>query len=232
MNLNELTEEQKEIIKTWQESFLGKALSQHVSDSFKSNEILAALPAEIQEQLVNDFYKRIFELSKSEKPLLTLRGYIASYVHAYATFQVLALTEKEKASSFFKGSPYISAQLYKHISELVKHNEEFKALGLHESGISDQELLAFCRRKAAIGMFYMNGMNIVRCEMRDMDSEKDWLRPFIESMLITEEQQCRSAIGLPSLLSDDEFKHRASFLNYVTDGTRNPLQAWEQASTS
>lgn len=225
---NELNEEQSEIIKNWQESFLGKALAQHVREYFFEHEILKSIPDELRQNLIDDFYKKIFELSKSDEPLLMLRGLIASYVHSYAIFQVLCLTEKEKETSFFRNSTRISAGLYRQIKSLSQYNGELRALSQGVEVLSNEDVLTFCRTKAAISMFYMNGMNIVRYELKDMVKERDWLRPFIESMLIWEEDKCRESIGLPSLLIDKDEAHKHStFLQFVTSGSADPYVAWE-----
>ena len=77
---------------------------------------------------------------------------------------------------------------------------------------------------------YLNGVNYVRGEFNDIDKEKDWLRPFIKSMLIWEEDIVREKIGLPSLLPDslDSLKH-STFMNLVTNGHKNPFYEWEKS---
>jgi len=225
---DQLSDEQRDIIKNWQESFLGKALAKHTRDYFYEHTTLKDIPENAKQELIGEFYKKIFEMTQSEEPLLTMRGYIASYVHSYAMYQVLCLTESEKNSSAFKDSSGISGELHQHIRKLAEHHVEIKSLAQKDDSLSDEELLAFCRIKTVISMFYMNGMNIVRCEMKDMIKEGDWLRPFISSMLIWEEDNNRKHIGLPCLLATEEDAQRhASFLNYVTKGSTNPLFAWE-----
>ena len=226
--IEELDEEQKNTVKNWQNSFLAKALSAHTKEYFYQHPILKDIPEDAKQELIADFYKKIFELTNSEEPLLTLRGYIASYVHSYATFQVLCLGQKEKASSFFENNPYISGNLRQHIKSLAVHNKEINELNLKSELLSDDDLLTFCQTKTAISLFYMNGINIIRYELKDMIKENDWLRPFIESMLIWEEDTCRKNIGLPSLLenSEDADKHH-SFLQYVSNGSKDPYMAWQ-----
>ena len=226
--MNELDQEQARIMSNWQESFLGKALTQHVREYFFEHELLKSLPENSKQDLISDFYQKIFKLSQSNEPLLTMRGYIASYVHSYAIFQILSLTEKEKSTSFFKDSGCISASLYHHIKILSQYNDEMRSLAPENTTLSDEDLLTFCKTKAAISMFYMNGMNIVRCELKDMVKARDWLRPFIESMLIWEEDKCRASIGLASLLDSPEEAHKHStILQFVTNGTTDPYLAWE-----
>ena len=228
--IEELNSEQQETIKNWQNSFLGKALSVHTKEYFYEHPILSDIPEDAKQELIADFLQKIYELTSSEEPLLTLRGYIASYVHSYAIFQVLCLSPGEKASSFYRDNPYISGKLRTHIKSLAIHNKEINELNLKNDLLTDEDLLTFCQTKAAISMFYMNGINIVRYELKDIIKEKDWLRPFIESMLIWEEDTCRKNIGLPSLLeSTEEAEKHSSFLQYVTNGSQDPYTAWQTA---
>ena len=136
----------------------------------------------------------------------------------------------EKAEGEYSDCPYISGELYKHIQELSDHNEELKKLKWKTDGISDEELISVCNFKSALHIFYINGMNHVRCELKDMDTEKDWLHPFVKSMLIWEEDTYRGKIGLPSLLPDsfDAIRH-STFMNTVTNGHENPFYEWEKA---
>jgi len=226
--IEELSPEQQDTINNWQNSFLSKALAAHTREYFYQHPILKNIPEDVKQELIADFYKKIFDLTNSEEPLLTLRGYIASYVHSYAIFQVLCLSPKEKTSAFYHNNPYISGNLRKHIKSIAIHNKEISELNLKNELLTDEDLLAFCQTKAAISMFYMNGMNIVRCELKDMVKENDWLRPFIESMLIWEEDTCRKNIGLSSLLENslDADKHY-SFLEYVSNGSQDPYTAWQ-----
>jgi len=226
--IENLNKEQQSIIKNWQDSFLGKALASHTREYFQHNPILKEIPDNSKQDLIEYFYKKIFDMSTSDEPLLSLRGYIASYVHSYAIFQVLCLSPAEKATSFFANNPYISGNLSSHIKSLAHYNKEINDLDIHNAAISDTELLTFCQTKTAISMFYMNGMNIVRCELKDMVKKNDWLRPFIESMLIWEEDTCRKNIGLPSLLKNKgDSQFHSSFLEFVTNGTADPLTAWQ-----
>jgi len=226
--IEELNEEQQDTIKTWQNSFLGRALATHTKEYFYEHAILKNIPEDAKQELIADFYKKIFELTNSEEPLFTLRGFIASYVHSYAIFQVLCLSPSEKANSLYQNNPYISGNLRTHIKSLAIHNTEINELNLKNEFLTDEDLITFCQTKTAISMFYMNGMNIVRYELKDIIKESDWLRPFIESMLIWEEDNCRKNIGLPSLLENKTAVEKHSlFLQYVTNGSQDPFTAWQ-----
>ena len=224
----ELNEEQQNTIKNWQNSFLGKALASHTREFFYEHAVLKNIPEEAKQGLIDDFYQKIFELTQSEEPLLTLRGYIASFVHSYAIFQVLCLTPEVKAKSFYQNNPHISGNLYPHIKSLSVYNKEINELSLSNELLEDEDLLSFCRTKAAISLFYMNGINIVRYELKDIVKGEDWLRPFIESMLIWEEETCRQNIGLPSLFENaNEAQKHSDFLQCVSNGAEDPYAAWQ-----
>jgi len=159
-----------------------------------------------------------------------MRESVASYVIGYAGYQMLCLTEEEKTEAFYADCPYISGELYKHIGKVTEHNDELDELKWKHSDISNDDLVSFCNTKCVLYLYYLNGVNYIRGEFDDIDKEKDWLRPFIKSMLIWEEDRIREKIGLPSLLPDsiDALKH-STFMNMVINGHRNPFYEWEKS---
>ena len=223
----ELDQEQEQTTSDWQNSFIGKALSAHTREYFHGHPILKDIPEDAKQELIVDFYKKIYELTHSDEPILTLRAYIAVYVQSYAIFQVLHLTPEKKAASFYQNNPHISGELHTHIKSLAIHNQEINDLNLKNELLSDEDLLMFCETKAAISLFYMNGINIVRYELKDIIKDNDWLRPFIESMLVWEEDKCRKNIGLSPLLKNYGEAHKHStFIQYVKNGSKNPHETW------
>jgi len=192
--------------------------------------ILAGFSEARKQEIIGDFYGKVFALTQAENPFLTMREYIASYVCGYASFQVLCLKEEEKKEAFYSDCPYISGELYRHIQKLSEHNEELKKLKWKNNDLSTDELVYFCNARSALHLYYVNGMNMVRSELKDLDTGKDWLRPFIRSMLIWEEDIYRGKVELPSLLPDslDALRH-STFMNMVTNGYENPHYEWEMA---
>jgi len=161
---------------------------------------------------------------------LKLREYIATTAWSYATFQVLCLTEEEKRDAFYADCPYISGKLYQHIQEFTDHNGELKECKSQVGTISDEELIAFCNARCAVYLLHLNGMNCLRTEFNDRKDENDWLRPFVQSMLVWEEHRARGKIGLPDLLpSGLEALRHSYFMNLVMNGAQDPYYEWQKA---
>lgn len=220
---------QRAAIREWQNSTLGKMLAAHTEEYFTKYPRLADFSAETKNKLIGDFYNAVFNLSKAENPFLAMRERLASYVIGFAEHQVLCLTEEEKQGTFYSDCLYISGALHKHIDKAVKHVDDLRELKWKHPDISNEELVSFCNSRCVLHLYYVNGFNLVRSEFDDLDKEKDWLRPFLKSMLIWHEDQMREKIGLPSLLPDslDGLKH-STFMNLVANGHRNPYFEWEK----
>ena len=79
-------------------------------------------------------------------------------------------------------------------------------------------------------LYYVNGLNIIRRDFGDFDDVKDWLQPFMKSMLIWDEDIWRGKMDLPSLLPNslDALEH-STFMNMVVNGFKNPYFEWEKA---
>ena len=221
---------EKKAIREWQKSTLGQVLALHTDEYFNKNPRLSSFSEESKNNIITDFYQQIFNFSKAENPFLAMRESLASYVIGYAGYQVLCLTEEEKAEAFYSDCPFISGELYRHIDKVVEHNDELGELKWKHPDISNDDLVSFCNTRCVLHLYYLNGVNYVRGEFDDIDKEKDWLHPFIKSMLIWEGDQVRGKIDLPSLLPDslDAFKH-STFMNLVTNGQKNPFYEWEKS---
>jgi len=220
----------KKAAKEWNSSPLGQSFAIHTRKYFYEGAILSHFEEDNKNKIIDDFYQKVFSLSQAENPFLEMRELVASYVCGYASYQVLCLKESEKEESFYSDCPYISGELYKHIGSYTEHNDELGELKWKFNEIPDEDLISFCNSRCALHLYYVNGMNFVRGEFDDIDSEKDWLRPFIKSMLIWEEDQVRGKIGLPSLLPDslDALNH-STFMNLVINGHKNPFYEWEKS---
>lgn len=222
---------EKKALRKWQNSFLGKTLASHTHEYFTKYPRLADFSEETKNKIVGDFYQTIFSLPQAENPFLAMRELLASYVVGFAVFQVLCLTEEDKADAFYSNCPYISGQLHHHIDKAVKHVDELRELQWKYPQITNSDLVSFCNSRCVLHLYYINGFNYVRCEFDDFDKEKDWLQPFLKSMLIWHEDQIRDKIGLESLLPDrlDGLKH-STFMNMVVNGAKNPYFEWEKNS--
>jgi len=220
---------EKKAIREWQNSFLGRGLAKHSNEYFCKYPRLANLSEETKKTIIGDFIRQIINFSQAENPFLAMREALASCVIGYAEYQVLCLTEAEKDEGPFSDCPYISGELHKHIDKAVKHIDELGKLKWKHTDISIEDLVSYCNTKSLLHLYYVNGFNYVRVEFDDIDKEKDWLTPFIKSMLIWEEDQIRNKIGLPRLLPDnlDGLKH-STFMNMVVNGHKNPYYEWEK----
>lgn len=212
----------------WERSFLGKTLDMHTKEYFDKYPRLSDLSADSKASIIGNFYANVFESLESENCVNSLREKMASYIVSFSDLQVLCLTEDEMRDSDYADCPFISGELYHHISDASDHLAELKELKWKYGDIDDRELISFCNSRCVVLLYYINGLNYVRCESGDFDSTKDWLKPFMKSMLIVSEDNIRSKIGLKSLLNDslDNLKH-SSFLNIVLNGSRNPYFEWD-----
>jgi hypothetical protein len=226
--LNRLKE--KQAIRLWKASTIGKALAAHTQEYFTQYPRLANLTTETKDKIVRDFYNAVGGLSLAENPFLAMRELLASYVIEYTGYQVLCLTEEEKRNAYYSDSPYISGVLYRHIDKMVEHHGGLREFKWKHPDLSSDELISFCNSRCLVLLYYLNGFNCVRIEFDDLDNDKDWLRPFITSMLIWEEDQVRSMLGLGSLLPGpmDALNH-SIFVNMVVAGHRNPYFEWEKS---
>jgi hypothetical protein len=177
---------------------LGQDLRRHTTFYFEKS-ILRGLPQESKDRLTEDFYGRIIAIAQSDNPFMHCREQIADYAISYANFQVLSLKPEEQAEGSHD-SPYISGQLHVHIRECSAHNDELSQLLWKHPEVSDQDLIERANAKCAVYLYFLNGLNRVRYEFKDYEPAegKDWFRPVIRSMLISEEANYRRKIGLPS----------------------------------
>lgn len=219
----------KEQIDLWRfkRTPIAQAIRAHTAEYF-SLPSLAATKDENRERIVADFCQRIALIYSSPNPVLACREALADYTVLFARLQVHCLTESEKADAFYSDNPYISGQLWRHIRETSDHHEELAQWKWEDPDLTDDDLVALANTRAALCLYYLNGINIVRMEMRDRGSEKDWFRPFVEAMLVNEEHQLREKVGLPVLVPDEILGSLVygGFVNYVLSSEQNPFFAW------
>ncbi len=94
--------------------------------------------------------------------------------------------------------------------------------------ISDETLVDYCNSRCVIYIYHLNGFNLLRGEFDDFDRTKDWLQPFVQSMLIFFEHRARGQLGLESLISDVDGIVHSGFYNKVVEGHRNPYYEWDK----
>lgn len=220
---------QRRAIGAWQRSPLGQALAQHTAEYFSKNPRLAAFDSATKQQHISAFYQEVASVSGAGNPFLAMRERLASYVYSFAEYQVWCLTEDEKETSFYSSCPYITGTLHASIQQAIPLIDDLgEAKRIHPE-ITDAELVDYCNSRCALCLYYLNGLNIVRGELNDINAERDWLRPFMQSMLIWLEDDARHAIGKDSLLpgSADALKN-SIFMNIVKNGHTDPLSEWEK----
>lgn len=210
-------------IHRFKRSTLGQALRHHTQQYFYSETALSSFAEANKQKLIQDFMAKLAAIVSSPNQFLALREAIVEYTIPFAQLQVLCLTEAEKADTFYAANPYISGALYYDIREASDHNEELAKFKWETEGVDDTDLIAFANGRCALLLYYMNGFNMVRMESGDK-AEKDWFRPFVEAMLVWEENTSREALNLPSLHSGivDGLTYSA-MMNYVADGAQNPF---------
>lgn len=218
----------RQYIKKWNKSPLGQSLASHTRKYFHDNGSLSHFTEENKNKIIDDFYGKILSLCNSDNAIIEMRELIVFYVCSYADLKVLSLTETEK-SEILSDCPQVSGLLYKNIKTYAKKNDELAELAWKCEDISDEELISLCKTRCNLYTYYVNGINLVRYELGDFDSEKDWLNPFIKSMLIWSETQLREKCGLPTLLNDPlEGLRHSTFMNMVTSGYKNPYFEWDK----
>ncbi|TBY57692.1 hypothetical protein E0H39_29750 [Rhizobium leguminosarum bv. viciae] len=213
----------------WEGSVLGQALAQHTQTFFYGGTMLTSLPQEQKERLIGRFSELVASIGQSPTGFLDLRKSLAEWVAQYARFQVLALTESEKASSFYAANPFVSGALHHHIRKAAEKNDDLARAIWGNANTTDHDLISQANTECAVALYYANGLNMVRLESGDR-TERDWFKPFVEALLIYEEDNVRADIQLPRLLPDDkDGVIYSGFFNQVAVGEPDPFFSWSRA---
>jgi len=209
------------------DAVLEEALQEHTAAYFHSGHTLSSFSPEARQRIVNDLRQRISEIWASPTGKQELRRLIAEYVLLYAALTVFALTEDEKVMMEYGRNPYISGQLHHHIRRAGELHDEMR--GQVDRGLSDHELVAFANTRAAIMLYYANALNMVRIRRGDTLPRRDWYKPFVEAMLVWEEDNARERLGLPRLVPGElHGLPYYGFLEVVLAGENDPVRRWQQ----
>lgn len=209
---------------------LGRALDEHTREFFYSGHTLSWLRQDNKEKHVRALYDLLGRIDRAENPPMQLRTALADYVILYAQMAVLSLTEEEKAGHFFAANPYITGEIHRRIVEAAPHVEEAAQFAWQTEGASAEDLMGFANARGALMLFYANALNMVRIEGGDTDPVKDWYKPFVEAMLVWEEDTLRDRLGMPRLVPGAlHGLPYSTFLNQVTNGEANPFYSWTKA---
>lgn len=206
---------------------LEEALQEHTAVYFDSGQALARFSPEARNRIIGDLRQRISGIDDSFGGMEELRRLLSEYVLLYAGLCVMALTESEKAVMEYGRNPYITGQLHRHIRQAAELHDEMRQQ--LDRGLSDEELVVFANTRAAVMLYYANALNMVRIRRGDTQPENDWYRPFVEAMLVWEEDNARERLGLPRVVPGElHGLPYYGFLNVVLAGENDPLGHWKQ----
>ena len=226
------SKEQKAITSFWS-SDLGQQLVTHSADYFGPGKVWGDFSAETKEKINGWLIERILGVVQSTNPGAELRVELAAMTSCYAQFAVLLEGQLPQNLR----SRYVSNELHCKIRACAPHNKEVAEEAWRNPNATDAELLGFTNTRSVYYNFVLNGLNILRVDFGDaaQGSERDWLQPFVKSMLIWHEDIYRSKIDLPRL-ADEKIMFNAlahsNFFGLVHNGARNPLFEWESAHGS
>lgn len=208
-------------------STLGQALAMHTRDFFHKGHALSHFSQENKDRLIQDFYSKVVALGASENPVMACREMLAEYVLAFTGLSVLCLKEDEKQNQFYADNPYITGTIWHHIERAVENNEEMAQTKWANPDFTAEDLVAYANTRSALMLYYVNGLNMVRMELGDRDPQKDWFKPFVEAMMVVEEDRQREKLGLeqlcPGVVRSLPYQ---LMLNFVVDGVRQPFYEW------
>lgn len=209
---------------------LGQALRQHTHDFFYSGHTLSWMKEENKRRFADELMGHLTAAQASENAPLALREKLSEAVLSYSKLAILALTEEEKAGGTFADCPYVSGELHHRIEQAAPLNDDLKHIIWQNDGeMSHEELIATANTRSALALYFANGLNMARIAIGDTDPAKDWYRPFVEAMMVWEEDTIREKLDLPALVPGlVRSLPYAQYLNFVVDGERNPFFTWTQ----
>lgn len=206
---------------------LEEALQEHTAAYFYSGQALASFSPDARSGIIDDLRYRISGIYRSSDSKEELRRLLAEYVLLYAGLCVLGLTEDEKAVMEYGGNPYITGQLHHHVRQAAELHDEMRSQ--LDRGLSDEELVAFANKRAAVMLYYANALNMVRIRRGDTGPATDWYRPFVEAMLVWEEDNARERLGLPRVVPGElHGLPYYGFLEVVLTGDNDPVGHWKR----
>ncbi len=212
----------------WERSDIGIMLKMHTQRFFVGDGPLAYLPQPQKLRIATRFYDQVAAIGKSTNGFLDLRQALGEAVLHYARFQVLALKEDEKGDMPYGGNASISGALHHHIREASAHDEYLGRLVFEDPSLTDEDLIGYANRECVIALYQANGFNLIRIDSEGK-SERDWYKPFVEAMLVYEEDNVRTMIGLAAVLPEAQDAVSYSyFFNAVVSGEPNPLFSWSR----
>jgi hypothetical protein len=208
-----------------------QALARHTQKYFYEGHTLSWMREENKRKIITELATRVVTTLESADPRMTLRTHLTDFVLLFAEVAVLGLTEEEKALMDYGRSPYISGQLHHRIVEAAEHSDEMGRAVFQSGGLTAPELISHANARGGVLLYYANGLNLLRVDTDDSSPNKDWFKPFVEAMLVWEEDTYRGKLDMPSLLPDraDGLRY-STFMNLVLDGEPDPFFTWTRAN--
>jgi hypothetical protein len=220
------SKEQKSVEKFWM-SDVGQRLTTHNEQYFGQGAIWGDFSSEGKQQLCGWLLQRIFGVVNAVDPFSAMRLELAAMVSCHAELVILLKTPVND----WNRSRYVSGELYPHIRSCAPHCKELAEELWRSPNESDADLYGYAQQRSIYYNYVLNGIHLLRYDFDDFAGgrDRDWLRPFVKSMMIWHEDLYRSKIGLPTLFEDKIIKAlpHSNFFNLVHDGVRNPLFEWE-----
>lgn len=211
----------------WQRSALGQALALHSQQYFYGEMGLASFQESAKVALINKLYDDVSAVQASPNGFMDLRHLLADVVTTFAQVQAVTLTEAEKNGvPDYRDNPYISGQLHHSLKAFVHLIPDLARNQAEIEALNEVEALSVCNGRGAILSYFMNGYNMLRI-VRGDKTENDWFLPFVEAMIVGEEDAIREATGMPRFLANaPDGAHYSEFQMIVKQGDVDPLQTW------
>lgn len=208
-------------------SALGQALAQHTQTYFYRSTALSTFSQANKDKLIADFYGKVVSIGQAPNPAMACRELLANHVLAFTSLAVICLKEDEKANQFYAANPFISGAIHHHALAAAENVEELAQFKWANEDVTAEEIVQYANSRSALMLYYANGFNMIRIELGDTDPQKDWFKPFVEAMMVWEEDTQREKLGLPRLVPGAIGALPYSvMLNFVADGIQHPFFQW------
>ena len=208
-------------------SDVGRRFTTHNEQYFGPTAVWGGFSPETKQQIIEWLMERIVGVYGAPDPLREMRLELAAMASCYAELTILLKGPFPDELQ----SRYISGELHNHIRSCSAHCKELAEEVLRNPAGSDAALYGYTNARSVYYTYVLNGISLLRYDFDDFagGQERDWLRPFVKSMLIWHEDIYRSKINLPRLFEDDVLSalQHSTFFNLVRNGVRNPLSEWE-----
>jgi hypothetical protein len=218
--------EQKSTEKFWK-STTGQRLTALNDQYFGPGAVWADFSPETKQKILGWLLDRISGIFAAENQFAQMRLELAAMTYVHAQLVVLL---KDPVNDYNR-SRYISGKLHPHIRACAPHCNELAEELWRMPNSTDADLYLYAQQRSIYYNYVLNGIHQLRYEFEDLtDGNRDWLRPFSKSMMIWQEDQYRSKIGLATLFENKIIRAipHSTFFNLVRDGVRNPLFEWER----